>query len=153
MGRCWTPPAVSIHRDWHQKIIGTEPASFTERWDDTRPHQLSSRYRSGQINVEEASKETVSNHECLGSSQLCAGNNGLLADLIPEHQFLSIFSFTTKYTIDSLSDFMGDDIVSYKLSSPPPIAAQAGRRRNSAISRLTSIGSLSISRRRSESSA
>ena len=44
--------------------------------------------------------------------------------LIVEHQLLSVFRSITEHTIDSLSDFMGDDIVSYEFSGPAPVAAQ-----------------------------
>jgi len=45
----WALPVTLHVQDEHQKIIGTEPGSFTERRDGTWPHQLDSRYRSGQI--------------------------------------------------------------------------------------------------------
>ena len=44
--------------------------------------------------------------------------------LITEQQFLSVFCSITEHTIDSLSYFMGDDIVSYKFSGPAPMATQ-----------------------------
>jgi hypothetical protein len=43
---------------------------------------------------------------------------------ISEHQLLSVFRSITEHTIDGLSYFMGDDIVSYKFSGPAPMAAQ-----------------------------
>ena len=47
-----------------------------------------------------------------------------LPTLIVEHQVLSVFCSITEDAIDSLGDFMGDDIIGYKLSGPPPVAVQ-----------------------------
>ena len=37
---------------------------------------------------------------------------------------MCVFCSITQHAIDSLSDFMGDDIVSYKFSGPATVAAQ-----------------------------